>query len=878
MINDKIVLEMCLSDNKSKICGPRVQPKRINSNIELKNYLLSRFTDIDENTTYQEIVFRIWKNIEIVPKCKNCGKQIKYNGSKGGYVEFCCHSCYTNYKRRNALEKYQITYDHEINDNDVCEFFILKNGNINGKACSEKYLRKKNPAILEYLKCRFNDIDSETTITELVYRVINHIEEIPKCPVCGKRIPFRKDKEKDMHKNRAYHIYCSKECAHSAEGYETTLNKTRTTFKEKYGENVSQFDLMCINEKKNIVTYDKEITDEDVISYLFNKETNRVYSHRMLKDVLKVANPTIYNYLYSRYKDIEPDTTIRELLYRIMNNIEEIPVCPACGNKIPFTYNKLGFVGYKVFCSEKCRTSDSGYYITMLKRYNTCFPDRTFTPKTKLSDRLKVEFDNITDDDVIWFMYSDDICGYRFIKTDNTLKETNPNMLEYLRNRFKDTTDSTPLIEIVYRIVHKLEEHPRCYHCGKPLEYRNNCYGTYCSDKCLAEEKDRHLNKCSINKIKHLVTKENIELSVIKAKELNIEKVFELEELTDEMIITYFLQKNYNRIEVSKLNVQNLLIRQPYILYYIMNRFNDVDNKTTFDELVYRIKEHIETAPVCPVCGKKSKFKSTHYGYSIFCSNKCATSDSGKKFVSNKTRNTLHEKYGEDVNCTLQVPDIIQKAEETCLEKYGVSHYSMCEKHKETMRKFFENYYSDDSEEAIKHREEVRRKMKMGLVEKYGSIEDYISQIRRKSKLSAVDNNGMTKSEAEIYNHLLTMFSEDEIIFNQIIDDRYPFRVDFYIIPYDIFIELNTYWTHGFHLFDETSEKDLHTIEEWKEKRKQFKEYVNAIKIWTEMDPMKVSIARNNNLNYLPIWDKKIPKIKQIISEYLETFIKNKES
>ena len=43
------------------------------------------------------------------------------------------------------------------------------------------------------------------------------------------------------------------------------------------------------------------------------------------------------------------------------------------------------------------------------------------------------------------------------------------------------------------------------------------------------------------------------------------------------------------------------------------------------------------------------------------------------------------------------------------------------------------------------------------------------------------------------------------------------------------------------------------------------------------MDPLKINTAKNNNLNYLPIWDKKVPKIKQIISEYLENF-KRKES
>ena len=69
-----------------------------------------------------------------------------------------------------------------------------------------------------------------------------------------------------------------------------------------------------------------------------------------------------------------------------------------------------------------------------------------------------------------------------------------------------------------------------------------------------------------------------------KAKELNIERVYELDELTDDVIISYMLQNNFDRLEPSKSNVQNLLIRQPYIFYYVMNRFNDVDKKTTFKQ------------------------------------------------------------------------------------------------------------------------------------------------------------------------------------------------------------------------------------------------------------------------------------------------------
>lgn len=66
-----------------------------------------------------------------------------------------------------------------------------------------------------------------------------------------------------------------------------------------------------------------------------------------------LKNHNWYNYLLQRYTDNSTDK-ISEIIYRIKNNIDELPVCKECGN--PLKYNG---VGYPVFCSRKCSNNNT---------------------------------------------------------------------------------------------------------------------------------------------------------------------------------------------------------------------------------------------------------------------------------------------------------------------------------------------------------------------------------------------------------------------------------------------------------------------------------------------------------------------------------------
>ena len=64
---------------------------------------------------------------------------------------------------------------------------------------------------------------------ELIYRIENKLEEIPKCPICGKSLKF-------INKNPPkYQTYCSNKCKYSDKAREFILYKTRQTNLKRYG-------------------------------------------------------------------------------------------------------------------------------------------------------------------------------------------------------------------------------------------------------------------------------------------------------------------------------------------------------------------------------------------------------------------------------------------------------------------------------------------------------------------------------------------------------------------------------------------------------------------------------------------------------------------
>ena len=159
------------------------------------------------------------------------------------------------------------------------------------------------------------------------------------------------------------------------------------------------------------------------------------------------------------------------------------------------------------------------------------------------------------------------------------------------------------------------------------------------------------------------------------------------------------------------------------------------------------------------------------------------------------------------------------------------------------------------------------------MTEKFGSLEAFYAYVYDcviKGLAKHHKNGGKTEIEQLTYEYLVDIFGEEDIVYNSLIDERYPFHVDFYIKSRDVFIEINAFWTHGKHKFNPNDESDVKLLEEWKTKGENSEQYKNAIVTWSEKDVLKINTAEENGLYYIPIWSNNIDVVKETIEQYFK--------
>ena len=110
--------------------------------------------------------------------------------------------------------------------------------------------------------------------------------------------------------------------------------------------------------------------------------------------------------------------------------------------------------------------------------------------------------------------------------------------------------------------------------------------------------------------------------------------------------------------------------------------------------------------------------------------------------------------------------------------------------------------------------------------------------------------------EVFVYAELIKRFGADDILIDYGVhpyDARYPYSCDFYIRSADLFIELNMYFTHGGHWFDEQHGTDAlrkqHLEQTDRARNRKF------LSTWCVQDVRKRDAARKAGLNYLVFWD-----------------------
>lgn len=111
-------------------------------------------------------------------------------------------------------------------------------------------------------------------------------------------------------------------------------------------------------------------------------------------------------------------------------------------------------------------------------------------------------------------------------------------------------------------------------------------------------------------------------------------------------------------------------------------------------------------------------------------------------------------------------------------------------------------------------------------------------------------------AEFIIFRYLVDKFGPSDVYSQYGIhpyDARYPYNCDFYIKSLDLFIELNLFYVHGGHWFDDTNPDDILKLKHWVDSGRAKNQ--KAAEIWSVVDVEKRQRATDSKLRYLVFWD-----------------------
>jgi len=206
------------------------------------------------------------------------------------------------------------------------------------------------------------------------------------------------------------------------------------------------------------------------------------------------------------------------------------------------------------------------------------------------------------------------------------------------------------------------------------------------------------------------------------------------------------------------------------------------------------------------------------------------------------------KKYG--VKSTLLLDSVQKQIKETCLEKFGVENPLKSLKIRKQIKETCLVKYGFENPFQV---EEFKEKARQTCLIKYGveypmqseEIQERIHETKKR-------NGSYTKSKEEddIYYlmwDMLEQLSEEDVERQHKEDIRYPFACDFHLAESDCFIEYQGHpLYHGKEPYDGKNEP-----KEWALKAETSDNYKNAIKTYTESDPLKRIYASSYCLNYL---------------------------
>lgn len=404
-----------------------------------------------------------------------------------------------------------------------------------------------------------------------------------------------------------------------------------------------------------------------------------------------------------------------------------------------------------------------------------------------------------------------------------TLCKKNKDVELFLSIRFPDCGKKNK-VEAAYRILHNIEDKPKCPVCGKPVPFVTMAYGykLFCSNECMNSN------------IGKQILKDNFKNKMLEKYGVdNPMKLKEVKEKSEQTCLKKYGVTNPQKCkEIQNKQKQTMLKR--YGVEYILQskKFRDEAKNTMIKR--YGVEHALQSKD------SQNKFKNTmqeRYGVNY-------TGES--KELQNKMKQTSLERYG--VDNPMKNEELYKKVKKTCLKKYGVEYISQSEEIKQKMQ---DNNLKKYGVKFTTQLESVKQKVKETNIKRYGT--DYVMKFINKGKQTKKDNGTYITSKVEelVYKKLCKFFGDDNIQ-RQYRSDIYPFSVDFYIIPNDLYIEIQGSWTHGPHPFDETNKDDIVLKDKWLNKKSDY--YKSAIDVWLYRDPKKRQTAKEYNINFIEIF------------------------
>ena len=157
---------------------------------------------------------------------------------------------------------------------------------------------------------------------------------------------------------------------------------------------------------------------------------------------------------------------------------------------------------------------------------------------------------------------------------------------------------------------------------------------------------------------------------------------------------------------------------------YLSNNYSWTND---YKAKVYCYYNNINEQPKCELCGKPTKFQSTGYGYARFCGTKCSRNS---EISQERYKQTNIERYGEDFRKVM-----IEKGNQTKIDRYGSLSYNNLEKRKQTC---LEKFGVDNPMKSKR----VREKVKNTMLVRYGYVCNFLDpELRNYFKQKPYINN-----------------------------------------------------------------------------------------------------------------------------------------